>query len=516
LESDDVISAGKNRLSLFLIVSAAVGVLALQLPWLSRPPYDAHAFRQAQTLSTIELFAREGIDLAHAKANYVGEPGFFVLEFPLFQAVCALLYDWFGAHVWIVRLLNLIIGFGNAGLTFSIGKRLFGREAGLAAVLLYLFAPLNSTYLTSTLIDPSGILFSLAAFLCALRIVHPSETRPAGAGVWSAFASACLLAALIKPLYLFPTCVLLGGTLLTERRLSGPIVGSVACVGVSIGVFLLWLRHGQAVNNAFYFTRGISATTVVGFQPLATMTFYDQMARRIAFHLAGPGGAILAAFAAFTNLRHGRTRAPFPFFIAILSVSIFGYLLLFPIANQHDYYALVLSPYACVLGGLGAVEMFRWAATIHPHTAWFSKPAFPALAAVALSLCVFLKPSIVSKQHRIAPNWYFQELDRLSKGRFEPYSFGMVFVAPDPKLPMPTNLGSDVPQALYATRLRGTARLVTNSDSALAIWNTVAPHYQQLKYVVFYGVRPPPEIVKASREVIASDDVRQWFAYRLR
>ena len=511
-----MISFEKHRLCLWLALGAVVVVLALQLPWLSRPPFDAHAFRQAQTLSTIELFARDGIDLAHAKANYVGEPGFFVLEFPLFQAVCALLYEWFGAHVWIVRLLNLLIGFANAGLTFSIGKRLFGGQAGFVAALLYLFAPLNLTYMTSTLIDPCGIMFSLLAFVFALQILHPSEAQSAGRGTWFAFALACLVTALIKPLYLFPVCVLLGGTFIVERRLSAALVGSGICIGISTGIFLLWLRYAQSVNNASWFTRGISATTVVGFEPLLTAAFYDEIARRMALHLTGPAGALLAILGTVVHLRRGGTRGSGSFFVAVLVVSTFGYLLLFPIANRHDYYSLVLSPYGCVLGGLGAVEVFRRLAIPRLHAAWLLKPPILAAAAVAVSLFVFLKPGIVSKQHRIAPNRYLVELARLSEGRFEPYSFGMVFVAPDPTLPVPGNIGADMPEALYATRLRGTARLVTNSASALTIWNTIAPHYRHLKYVVFYGVQPPAEIVQSSREVIASDDVREWFAYRLR
>jgi hypothetical protein len=501
-----------------IIFVSVLFVLALQLTWISRPPFDAHCFRQCQTLSTIELFALEGIDVLHPKTNYVGEPGVFVLELPLFQALCALLYQWFGPHLWLVRLVNLMFTFGNAVLTLAIGKRLFNLETGFASMLIYLFAPLNLVYMASTLIDPSATFCSLSAFLLALRILHSrdNEGRP-GAGTWAGFAVACIVTALVKTLYLFPLCVLLGATFLRRRKLSLSLVAAGACLIVAASLLLLWVRHSRHVNDASYFTRGVNPTTLLGFEPLGSFAFYKEIARRFLLHVMGPGGTLLAIIAVIAVLRRrdaAEGGGAFP--LGVLVVSIVGYYVVFPKANApHDYYSLIVSPYACLVAGFGALECAGLAAT--SHLRWhvpFANPKIITLAALPLSIAMFFKPVLFHKPSRLAPASSLQELHQLSQGRFDPGSFGMVFVPFDPDLPLPT-IPFDAPHLLYATGLRGTGVQVPDVQWALAIWKEKRPHYQHLKYVVFYGLNPPEEIVRSTREVIVADADRKWFAYRV-
>ena len=502
-----------GRIQAVILLVALLGLMALELPWLSRPPFDAHAFRQSQTLATIELFARDGIDLAHAKTNYVGEPGVFVLEMPLFQAVCALLYGWFGPHTWIVRLVNLLCVLGNAALTFGIGRRLFNRDAGFAAALIYLFAPLNLVYMTSTLLDPSATLCSLTAFLFALRILHQRRGETvAGFGVWAVFALACVVTALIKTLYLFPVCVLLAATFCVRRKLSVQLLAAGICVLASTGLFFLWLRHSREVNDASWFTRGVNPTSLLGFKPLLLPAYYKELARRVLLHLMGPVGTLLAVgglVAVFRPADGAARGARFP--VVVLVASVAGYFAAFSTANYpHDYYSLIVSPYGCLIAGLGALEVARRAAETGSRWAVpLARPAFVTLLAIIASAAMFLK------QPRLTPGRQMLELQRLSAGHFEPWAFAMVFAAPDPRLPMPANLGSEMPEALYATGLRGTGRLVADSSSALAFWKDHRPHYQHLQYVVFYGVTPPPEIVQSCREAIVTDPARKWFAYKV-
>lgn len=499
-----------------IVLIALLVVLALQLPWISRPPFDAHPFRQAQTLATIELFAVEGIDIAHPKTNYVGEPGVFVLELPLFQALCALLYQWFGQHVWLVRLVNLLFTLGNAGLIFAIGKRLFNREAGFVSMLIYLFAPLTLLYMTSTLIDLSGTFCSLSAFLLALRILHAESERRAGLVVWIGFALACAVTALIKTLYLFPTCVLLAATFLKRRKLSVSLLATGLCMILAAALFFLWLRHSRHVNDASYFTKDINPTTLLGFEPLGSFAFYKSMIRRFVLHVVGPGAALLAVAGMIAGLRRGSTESSRFFPMAVLVTSIVGYYLFFPKANvPHDYYSLIVSPYGCLIAGFGALELARRAGTSRIRwLAPFAKPPLVALTATALSVAVFFKPTIVGGKPRLAPAPSLQELEQLSQGRFDRWSFGMVFTAPDVGLP-PPEIPFESPQILYATGLRGSGYVVRDAQAALSVWNEKRPHYNHLKYAVFYRLNPPQEIVQAARETIVADHDRKWFAYRL-
>jgi len=502
------------RLPTLLMAVAVLAVLAFQLPWISRPPFDAHAFRQAQTLATIELFARDGIDLLRPKTNYVGEPGVFVLELSLFQAWCALLYQWFGPHVWLVRASNLVVTLANAALTFAIARRLFDRKTGWGAALLYLLAPLNLLYATCTLIDPSATCVSLVTFLFALRIVRSAEDRTAWLD-WAVFLIAATITALIKALYLFPTCILLATTFLEKRRLTLRLFGAGLCLVFAGIVFFFWLRYAQRVNDASPFTRGVSATTLLGFEPLATRDFYNYLARRLLIHLIGPGGALLAIGAVLLACRKrgatGGARAA----LLMLAVAVLVYYPAFARAHVHDYYSLVIVPYAAILAGFGAMRLANGLAAWIPSVR-VASPALVAAFAALLSCVVFLKPFLLGPRPRLSPGPEWLELQRLSAGQFERWSFGMVFVAPDPRLPVPTNLGTDIPEGLYAAGLRGTGHLVASSDAALALWREKRPHYRNLKYVVFFGLEPPLEIVRACGEVIARDEQQKFFACRVR
>src|SRR6266516_7109095 len=100
------------------MIAALVTELWLRLIRLSCPPYDAHNFRQTQTLSTIEFFHADGIDLLHPRTIYTGYPGTFVLELPAFQAIAATLYNILGPKIEVVRILNILLGAVTLWLLF--------------------------------------------------------------------------------------------------------------------------------------------------------------------------------------------------------------------------------------------------------------------------------------------------------------------------------------------------------------------------------------------------------------
>jgi 4-amino-4-deoxy-L-arabinose transferase-like glycosyltransferase len=486
-------------------------VLILQAPHLARPPLDAHSFRQAQTLVTIELFARDGIDLAHARTSYVGEPGVFVLELPLFQAACALLYQWFGPHPELIRSLNLLFTFANAVLVFMIGRRWFLEETALAGAILFLLAPLNLTYMASTLLDPSGVTCSLLAFLFAQRILHPSaSSRSNGVLDWIWFLVACVVTALIKALYLFPTCILLAATLIVQRRVSMRLIGSACGVALGAGMFLLWLRHGKQINDDSWFTRGVNPTVLLGIEPLFSANFHITMIKRLLLHMAGPLAAILAAWGAWSVMMGRDPNTPsarFP--IAVMLVSVAGYWLAFAKVNlPHDYYSLVVLPYFCMAAGFGAGELARLASKRCrlARATWIRPLTVGALAGL-LSIATFVRAK------PLTPSAALVELLHACAGKLDRWNYAMVFASPS-KGSSPS--GSDAPGLLYATGLMGTGRIVDNELQALAVWREQRPHYQNLKYVVFYGLNPPAEIVEQCGPIIVQDDARQIFAFELK
>ena len=65
----------------------------IHLPTLGAPLLDRHPFRQTQTAFTARIFHEQGIDLLHPKLPILGAPWEVPFEFPLFQAVAAVVMD---------------------------------------------------------------------------------------------------------------------------------------------------------------------------------------------------------------------------------------------------------------------------------------------------------------------------------------------------------------------------------------------------------------------------------------
>ena len=70
----------------------AVAVIP-RLPTLLQPLLEKHAFRQTWTAFTALIYHERGIDLLHAEVPVFGPPFFQPQEFPLFQAIAALIMD---------------------------------------------------------------------------------------------------------------------------------------------------------------------------------------------------------------------------------------------------------------------------------------------------------------------------------------------------------------------------------------------------------------------------------------
>lgn len=92
------------------------------------PITDVFAFRQTQTASVIRNFYREGINLFYPKVDSLGQPGYLVLEFPLYQAIVALLYHLFSPDILYARITSIFFGFLSAILLYKITLELLNKK----------------------------------------------------------------------------------------------------------------------------------------------------------------------------------------------------------------------------------------------------------------------------------------------------------------------------------------------------------------------------------------------------
>lgn len=335
-----------RSLMIIMIGLLCLTALALRLPSLNSAPYNAHSFRQTETMATIDDYYKNGINLLYPKTNYVGYPGYLVFELPVYQAGMAMLWKIFTPQVFVIRLYNILIGFLTAWLVFLFARKWFGDKAGLAAAIIYLFIPLNIVYSRSVLLDPTATLFSLITVYALIRLV---ETKGPIYVLWLfLLAAGAILTALLKPLYLFPAVIIFIYLCFTDPvKKWWPALAAFALAAV---LLFFWMGHARAVNELSPFTSQLAIESHLGINKIFDISYWLTIAFRTATKYA-PGPALLLLLFSLYPMVRGRdedrqSRSK----LIMLWVILGGYLLVFAKINApHDYYQLVLMPYVAAL-----------------------------------------------------------------------------------------------------------------------------------------------------------------------
>jgi hypothetical protein len=510
------IEARKSQWAVPAAISIALlAGLLLRFVEFSSPPYDSHGFRQTQTLSTIEFFYLQGIDLLHPKTNYMGYPGVFVLELPIFQALAALLYKVLGPHLEIVRILNILLGAGTTWLLYGAVKRLLDRPTSILTALIYWLAPVNIVYQRSMLLDPMGVFFGVLSFSSLVALLAPAEADIASSGrarYWlhfGAFAIATWLAAMIKTLYLWPVTLLLLCAVGTRRiKFDWGTVRLFSVFAIAGSSFLLWNRYAAVVNDQSAFSRGLQPTSLLGFSALVDPKYYVTMIIRRPKWWLGPLGALLYPFGLWAMWRE-RRNSPRPDVLLLLVLIPPLYLLLFSFINRpHDYYQLIITPFLSVVPAYGLAWLAKRMPSLTAESDVIGRFSFPALCAIFL---VAAPLTYLFWFHGGQPDPRIVLFDRLCAGKVAPGSSGMLFVAIDYCSSPPD---SHIPEFLYAAHLWGYGRVVPNDNRARAYFEQWAPEFPKLDYVVLYGTDLPNWLPPRVFALVSEDVDHRLYIFR--
>ncbi len=343
-------SLDNGRWVSYLIVLLVMISFGLRLSRINAPPLDnSHNHRQSQTLSTIEDYYANGIDLLKPKVHYVGYPGYLVLEFPLFQAIMAEIWKVTGPHVAVVRLFNLLLHACAVLLLFLILRLYFDTHLCFLASAVYALTPLNLIYSRSTLIEPFAILLSLFILYVYLKL---SDIKRISHVVYYVFWVVCvILAALIKSLYLFPLGIIYIATVSKRNIRTNVLYGGA--LAVAAVCMVLWMRHAHVVNALTYYNRNFTIEHHLGMKNTLSFVYWMIIAQRIMLKVTTGPALILLLLSLWGLLDRSETSRK----RAILAISwtcVIGYLTLFSNINMpHDYYMLIIVPYMSLLTAYG-------------------------------------------------------------------------------------------------------------------------------------------------------------------
>lgn len=471
----------QKKTTIYFVMFAVFFAVICRLYFLNSPPFDlyAHAFRQSQTLSTIEDFYLNGINIFYPKVNYGGYPGYFLLELPVFQALAALIWKLAGSSIAYIRLLNIGFGLATAYLTYKLSMRLFGRYVAVYTLIIFLFIPLNILYHRSILIEPMVVFFSVVAtFITYIYFHDAKEIFHLKIFKNIVLFVSYLIVILVKSLYLLPALVFLFYLSLAKRRI--PLAPIVSLVAGGL-LFLLWNDHANNVNGGQYLLGQL------GFYFLTKPVYYITIGWRVINNFLNPVGILLVVLL-FLNWSSFEPKQRLD--IKIIFTVIVLYLILFVDKNRpHNYYQLVLMPYFAILAGSGLYSLCR---------------AIEERLSNKIAMGILISFIIATAYTIIAARLFVQDPNLLAfqsklQGKFEANSYIYILAGTKPADTLGNifglqrdNVYTNAPGFLYAAnRSRGRVTTRDSEEELQKIFQKEYPSFRgNLDYIILQDVKP--------------------------
>lgn len=336
---------------------AVVGVLgalaAYQAPTLAAPLLDSHAFRQTQTAFSAREFHENGIDLLHPKLPVLGEPFEAPFEFPLFQAVAAIVMDLGVEADTALRATALACFLATALLLFGLVRHVAGPVSAVAALVAFAVTPLALVWSRMAMIEYLATAAAVG-FTWALIVWREHRGRR-----WGAIALvAGVVGMLVKPttavFWILPALAYRPASPERSRRRLHVDAWTVACVVVPLAAAALWTRHADAIKAASPTTEGLTSWNLRhwnfgSLEQRFDIAVWEFILDQVRFNVVGFLGLLLlpALVAA--------ARSPqWLFWAGIASAAILPPLVFTNLYFIHDYYLVALTPALAALIGLGA------------------------------------------------------------------------------------------------------------------------------------------------------------------
>lgn len=346
------------------LVFAAVMLLALvpRLPTLAQPLLEKHGFRQTWTAYTALIYHEQGIDLLHPELPIFGPPFYHPQEFPIFQAIGAIVMQLPVTTDMAMRSAALMCFFATAALVFGLARHVAGRTAAWATLLFFVASPFALVWSRASLIEYLATAGCVAWIWAGIRF---REER-----TWLLLVLAIAagsLGALVKPTTALFCALPIGlyrvagedGDMWAwlRARLDPRVIALLIVPGL---LATIWTATADAyfqnkLAAAFLAPSGLSDyyldLGVYSFR--AFWWVWAGVGFRFAHLFVGPFMPLVIS--ATVAARRERTA----FWFGVAAALVLPFLVFFGLYRRHDYYMAAISPLAALLFGFGAARLIR-------------------------------------------------------------------------------------------------------------------------------------------------------------
>jgi len=322
-----------ERVVLILGCLAVVASFAIRVATLAQPLVEAHAFRQTQTAYTALIYHRQGIDLLQTPLPVLGPPWVIPFEFPLYQALAALVMDVGVPTEIALRSTSLVFFAASMILVWAIVRLEVGRRTAAVAAAAFALAPLGLLWSRTSMIETIAVATALAAVFEALRWDRTGSRLD--------FVLAIALGALAALLKITTAAIWLAPAIFLLRRSR---VAALALVAIPAVAGFAWTAYTDGIKAASPATAFMTSTGLRDWnfgslaQRLDPATWWTCLG-----WLAGLGLVVCLAPLVVRRSRIGTWA---------MATLILGPLVFTNLYVVHDYYWMAVAPAAAILIGL--------------------------------------------------------------------------------------------------------------------------------------------------------------------
>jgi hypothetical protein len=356
-----------NDAKVFLAIGVImIGALLMRSYHITGPINDSHSFRQAQTAGLIRDFYRQGVDLFYPTMITLGDPGYVILEFPLYQAISALLYKLLLPDVIVARLFSILCGLLSIVFIYRLTNRFLDRTSAFFASFFYAFMPLNIFFQRVPMPDPLAILLSLSMLDFLIEGVNKRKTFLLIAGMVAGSLGLMIKSPYVAPLYLPLICAVFKQKKNLRVFLNARFLLSLF---IPFAVLALWQRHANAVNETYFSVSGypfreLYHVVIVKLKPLNEWYFgtiaqrldfgnYMIILERIFKEMLSFVGIAVLIFGGVSVVKNKVAT----FYVLWLSSILLSMMVIFNLNVVHNYYQLPLSPIIAIFCGAGCAYL---------------------------------------------------------------------------------------------------------------------------------------------------------------
>jgi len=306
---------------------------------ITAPIDDHHGWRQSQTAMITRNLYREDFNLWWPKIDWEGNgPGILVLEFPLYNAIVALLYFLFGPKEWLGRIVSMAATAAATVFLYQLARRMWGSKAALFSAGFFCISPLVRFYGRAFMPEALMVCAGLGAVLFFYRWAE--EGRRIHLAVSALFT---LIACVVK----FPM-VHLGiplAAMAVDRARRETVSRSD----------LLWFALVTVIPTGIWLWHSVTSPNLTMSWLFSDVTFlrgkefYRVLWSRLGGEMLTPVGRALFLLGLILGVRSIGER--------VVGAWLLGgivYLLIMGRGNfYHDYYQIPVLPIACLYAGKG-------------------------------------------------------------------------------------------------------------------------------------------------------------------